>query len=288
MNLDDELDLNSNVLDTQHLDILSPNGLPKLQKYASPFLVRLLSNPPKDVLDESEFMDTVASLLSLLCGKLSSSGHSVSKFEFKNAGVIEIRETSFTEAEIGFQTWGAGILMAKMIDENILKVQDKDILELGSGTGITSLVCGRMGAKSVIMTDFHPVVIENALINIDKNQLSDKIRCLKLDWSWCEDQENCFLNEEDIILRNTNWKMIIAADCVYDPSHARLVPKVAKHYLSKDSDARFHICVTHRLQFMSEVEQFEKNMINEGWILEEFRWTQKHALKMRYCIYKLQ
>lgn len=112
-------------------DCLSHKGLALLQKHATPFLISLMGRIPKGVADESEFLDRVSDLTSKLCGRIDC-GETTSDFEFPNAGSISLRETSFTEAEIGFQTWGAGILLAKMIDEGKIQVADQNVLELVS------------------------------------------------------------------------------------------------------------------------------------------------------------
>jgi hypothetical protein len=75
-----------------------------LQKSSSPFLVSLLSKPPLGVQNESEWMDRISNLMALICGRIAV-GQSTTSFEFPNSGQILIHETSFTDAEIGFQTW---------------------------------------------------------------------------------------------------------------------------------------------------------------------------------------
>jgi predicted nicotinamide N-methyase len=49
-----------------------------------------------------------------------------------------------------FYSRGAGILLAKMIDDGLIKVKNQDILELGSGTGLSGLVSGKMGGRTVM------------------------------------------------------------------------------------------------------------------------------------------
>lgn len=85
-------------------------SLSLLQRHANPWLVRLLNRPP-DGVDESEFMDEISNLIANLCGRIAT-GETVTEFDFET-GQIELKETSYTEAEIGFQTWGGSILMAK-------------------------------------------------------------------------------------------------------------------------------------------------------------------------------
>jgi predicted nicotinamide N-methyase len=236
-----------------------------------------------ELLIHSSFLDSVSNITSLLCGRIAY-GETVTIFNFPKAGQISIKETTFTEAEIGFQTWGGGIILASMLDNGQIDVRNKDVLELGSGTGLAGLVSGRMGSRKTIMTDYHPVVIKNSIINIEANKLSDNVRCVNLDWRWYDDTPNSEKRED---LTKTIWPIIIAADCIFDFSHSELVPKVSKHYLSKDPAARFHVLLPHRILFQKEIEAFEINMIKEGWILEYNHWLHKVALTYRYYVYAL-
>ncbi len=164
------------------------------------------------------------------------------------------------------------------------------------------MVCGRMGANT-IMSDYHPVVIQNALSNITHNRLDANVTCIKLDWRLFDD---CDMNDKiedkntivhppvpvtgerdgpDGILKRIEWKMIIAADCIFDLMHSRLVPKVAKFYLSSDPSSRFHVLLPHRQKFRKEIQSFEANMTNEGWILEYSEWIEKQTITFRYYIF---
>lgn len=261
------------------LDTVNQNGLELLQKQATPWLVSLLSKSPQMSPDQvEEFIDRVSNIMSVLCGKIAH-GPADTLFTLQNCGSIKVRETTYTEAAIGFQTWGAGILLAKFIDEGVVVVKDQTVLELGSGTGLAGLVSGMMGAKITYMTDYHPVVLENCFTNVVANNLEDKVKVQNLDWRECLSPEFQELKEE--------FSMVIAADCIFDFEHSKLVPKVAKKFISKAPDARFHAVITYRIKFKMEVAAFEENMLLEGWEIESSKLIERHTIDFRYTIYKL-
>lgn len=100
---DDEVAHNGSA-DAAEAASLAPKGLQLLQKHSSPFLVSLIAKPPPDIQDESDWMDKVSNLMALICGRIAV-GESTTTFDFPNSGKILVHETSFTDAEIGFQTW---------------------------------------------------------------------------------------------------------------------------------------------------------------------------------------
>lgn len=50
------------------------------------------------------------------------------------------------------------------------------------GAGIVGLVSAMCGAASVVMTDYHSVVIETATRNAVRNDVADKVTVCRLDW----------------------------------------------------------------------------------------------------------
>jgi release factor glutamine methyltransferase len=53
--------------------------------------------------------------------------------------------------------------------------KDQTVLEIGTGSGIISLYCAKLGAKKVIATDVNPAAIETIRLNAEKLGLSDII-----------------------------------------------------------------------------------------------------------------
>ncbi|KAJ8324744.1 hypothetical protein O5D80_006982 [Batrachochytrium dendrobatidis] len=293
------------------------HGLSQLQRTCTPWLVSLLNKPPRlpDMVKDSNeldvFTDRLSSIISLLCGR-AAIGECTTTWNFQTTGNYSIMETTFTEAEIGFQTWGSGVLLAKMIDQKVIDVAGQNVLELGCGTGLSGLVAARSGAKLVVLTDYHPVVLSNVERNVEANNVESNAKVVKLDWLSSlskearkefetrttihggdvetPEQVSVYVHEDEVenpILTNTDFRLVIAADCIFDIMHSILVPKVAKRYLSKHIDARLLILIPHREKFKAEIAAFEENMLAEAWILEFSKWIEKSTINFKYYIYKL-
>jgi len=134
------------------------------------------------------------------------------------------------------------------------------VLELGAGTGLLSILCRKLldlqSATAVITapdqepkqgivvaTDFHPDVIANLRVCVDLNApprlpgqpAGPGIEIAKLDWTtfpafmerragWITEAVG---DEELAPWVDTPFDLVLASDCVYDPTHAALLRKVA-------------------------------------------------------------
>ncbi|OJD11851.1 hypothetical protein AJ78_07464 [Emergomyces pasteurianus Ep9510] len=67
----------------------------------------------------------------------------------------------------GFLLWNAGKTSADYLESMARKwVEGKDILELGAGAGLPSLICAILGARTVVVTDYPDIdLVENMRIN---------------------------------------------------------------------------------------------------------------------------
>jgi release factor glutamine methyltransferase len=59
----------------------------------------------------------------------------------------------------------------KMFTRNFPKVDGLEVLEVGCGTGVTSLYLAKHGAQRVVAVDINPAAVENTQKNIEKNNL---------------------------------------------------------------------------------------------------------------------
>jgi protein-lysine N-methyltransferase EEF2KMT len=151
--------------------------------------------------------------------------------------IITIKENGalISNGTTGLKIWDAAIALSEFILNNKQLLEDKNILELGSGSGLLGLVAAKeTNVKKCYVSDCHDEVLkllkENLKINYPGRQeidpsankteddtvqcsLIDENECeigvLKLPWEECE-QRNLFeIIEPDILL---------AADIVYDNS----------------------------------------------------------------------
>mmetsp|Transcript_39607 Transcript_39607/g.69559 ORF Transcript_39607/g.69559 Transcript_39607/m.69559 type:complete len:263 (+) Transcript_39607:100-888(+) len=69
------------------------------------------------------------------------------------------------------KVWEAGACLAEYLIDNPQCVSDRNVVELGSGVGLTGLIAaGVSKAKSVHMTDYTEVCLENLAYNVDENR----------------------------------------------------------------------------------------------------------------------
>ncbi|THV05435.1 S-adenosyl-L-methionine-dependent methyltransferase [Dendrothele bispora CBS 962.96] len=112
----------------------------------------------------------------------------------------------------GGVVWPAGqILSSYLVLKGHAYLKGKNVLELGSGTGLVGLVAAKLGAKSVWITDQKPL-LDIMQQNVSINQLNSSCIVAELDWGTAV---SASIPRPDIIL---------AADCVYfEPAFPLLV-----------------------------------------------------------------
>lgn len=134
-------------------------------------------------------------------------------------------------------------------------------MELGTGTGLVGLVCAKLGARSITLTDYHPSVLATVARNVQENALSiSQVTVAKLDW-----------REVDSALLSDPYDVLIGSDLLYELEHARLLPRVVERFLVRGADRTsgagvFHFMVPLRRTHWEEVEVFEEEMQRGGFV----------------------
>jgi len=118
---------------------------------------------------------------------------------------------------VGLTTWEAGFFLSEYIIENRSDIEGLEILELGAGVGLSSIISARCGAKHVIASDYNDQILDNLShnltingINVIKNgsiEENGNASIVKLDWN---------LVTLDSIIQFDSVDVIIAADVIYD------------------------------------------------------------------------
>ncbi|KNE70669.1 hypothetical protein AMAG_15427 [Allomyces macrogynus ATCC 38327] len=119
----------------------------------------------------------------------------------------------------GLKTWPASLSMAEYLLTHPDLIRGKTVVELGSGVGVLGLVCARLSAARVALTDVNASVLSVLEKNVDRFRQrttlpAAPIEIHSLDWFSVED------HEADAHLGD----VLLCADTVYDPD---LLPGLA-------------------------------------------------------------
>lgn len=120
--------------------------------------------------------------------------------------LLESRSLLSTSGGTGFRTWEAALHLGSYLasDEGTAFVCGKHVLELGSGTGILSILCARwLGCNHVTATDGDDRVVEALDSNIFLNglQQNDRIDARLLKWGQAlEENESGVQRKVDLVI----------------------------------------------------------------------------------------
>ncbi|XP_034396375.1 methyltransferase-like protein 22 isoform X2 [Cyclopterus lumpus] len=139
--------------------------------------------------------------------------------------IIKIEHTMATTLEdVGKQVWLGAFLLADFILSKPHMFRGATVLELGAGTGLTSIVMASV-AKTLYCTDVGEDLLSMCKRNVTLNQhiiepAGGEVRVRQLDWlqyDLCTDAGVEFRwTEEEVADLYDNTKIIIAADVCYD------------------------------------------------------------------------
>jgi len=153
-----------------------------------------------------------------------------SEFEYKSNPSLEDNSdnnkiviehlTSTSRELVGLQVWRGAFLLGDFILHHFQQFKDKNVLELASGVGLTSIVASKV-AKHVVATDVNrgnilPLLEANIKKNsaCDETKKCDNVKVCELDFFWD--------NYPDELLQNLQESdIILAADVVYIESVTR-------------------------------------------------------------------
>ncbi|XP_078273709.1 methyltransferase-like protein 22 isoform X1 [Rhinoraja longicauda] len=172
---------------------------------------------------------------------------------------IRIEHTMGTALEdVGKQVWRAAFLLADYILNFSHLFRDHTVLELGAGTGMTSIVMATV-AKTIYCTD----VGEDLLNMCERNVIANKhiygmtgseIKVRDLDWlkdEFCTDTKNPYCwSEEETAQLHDQTDVVLAADVFYEDdltdAFFRIIYRVLSHLRNPST---VYLSVEKRLNF---------------------------------------
>lgn len=99
--------------------------------------------------------------------------HKKQELRFGDANIVVEDGVFACDPEI---TYSTSMIINNLVDVNGLRVAD-----IGTGSGVLSVICALRGAKEVIATDISEKAIRNANMNVQNNKVTNKVRVIKTD-----------------------------------------------------------------------------------------------------------
>ncbi|XP_031622643.1 methyltransferase-like protein 22 isoform X2 [Contarinia nasturtii] len=173
--------------------------------------------------------------------------------ERRRRGVIQIEHQQSTNLSlVGLQVWRGALLLADFLLHNCWRFENKRILELGSGVGLSSIAAGIFSKTDVICTDIDSGGILEVLksnVNLNKSVMNNRaiFRIMELDFKktiWPDDLKNAV----------SSANIIIAADVIYDNDITDYFVKTIERILdvndlNKNKDKELYIALEKRYVF---------------------------------------
>ena len=128
--------------------------------------------------------------------------------------LLEARSLLASTGTTGFRTWEAALFLATYLHsvEGRSLVHRKNVLELGAGAGLLSILCAKLyGACYVLATDGSGEVVADLQTNLSLNKLDDSQRINATTFLWGHTLVGGVL---DIGQETRNYDIILGADVV--------------------------------------------------------------------------
>ncbi|KAF9875899.1 hypothetical protein CkaCkLH20_06831 [Colletotrichum karsti] len=187
-----------------------------------------------------------------------------------------IREPPLTGDSLGLKTWGSSYVLAqhlpslgptslfRLFDESLGQPRPS-VLELGSGTGLLGLAAAALWKVHVILSDL-PEIMDNLRHNVEANRatvekLGGSLDAGALTWGGSGEDEV----DQDFFDKNHQFKVVLAADPMYDDNHPGLLVGAFHEQLSLEEDARAVVMVPLRDETTKKLlKTFREVMSQQG------------------------
>ena len=136
--------------------------------------------------------------------------------------------------------------MSRMLLEEDLK--SKTVIDMGTGTGILSILAKKLGADEITGIDIDEFAIENAIEN-------GKLNDVNIEWKVGDDKVLKYLNPADIFLANINLNVITDNLTKYIDKLKKGGKIFLSGFLTSDREKILETASKNNLKFLKESEE---------------------------------
>lgn len=152
----------------------------------------------------------------------------------------------------GQLVWPGAVLMNNYLSNNTEILEGKSIIELGSGIGITGILCSKF-CHEIVLTDHNDEVLDiikknMELVSLSSCENSAILSAEKLEWG------NCNQIREIIEKHSSGFDLILGADiCFQQSSVPLLFSTVAKLFEIQGGKCKFILAYVSRAKIMDTI-----------------------------------
>ena len=169
---------------------------------------------------DDEETRTRARALAETCARAASSIERAREETFGEVTVI-VLETALANG-VGARLWRAARTMCARLAADASAIRGKRVLELGAGVGACGILCAKLGARAVVLSDFEEPLLDALERSIALNDVGDRCVVAAVDWRRELRLERTpgarALDDADV------FDVIIGTDVLYEKSHVDALP----------------------------------------------------------------
>ena len=185
-----------------------------------------------------------------------------------------------SEGTTGLSCWQAGIFLADWITQNPQVLQDKRVLELGSGTGATGLIINKSSKppQELVLSDCHENVLRLLNDNVALNGCQG-VRVINLNWDDISHLDEVSVDPE----------VVLAADVVYDDTIFRPLVDVLLSLWRRRNSILIYLAATVRNEdtlrgFLKMVDETQvlrsEEICNSNQLRNSLNWDDRTEIKL--------
>ncbi|XP_030456278.1 uncharacterized protein LOC115677282 isoform X2 [Syzygium oleosum] len=187
--------------------------------------------------------------------------YQLTKFTF-GSQVLELYclQSASTDFDLtGQLVWPGAMLLNEFLSKNVDLLRGCSVIELGSGVGITGILCGRF-CREVVLTDHNDEVLKILQKNIELHSSSESYsNCTgfvaeKLEWG------NVDQIEQILGSHSGGFDLILGADICFQQASIPLLFETVKLLLQKRGKGRCKFI----LAYVSRAKMMDSMVINEA------------------------
>ncbi|KAI9297589.1 hypothetical protein K502DRAFT_346920 [Neoconidiobolus thromboides FSU 785] len=154
-----------------------------------------------------------------------------SQSQLEGDNPVEIIVEQGNYKAIGNKVWTCGEVLSDFLFIKREKIKNSTVVELGSGLGLCGLLCSRLGAKKVYLTDSieSSDILSSLRKNVELNNLNDNICTMPIEWG--------IISEGLFNLDNID--VIIGSDTFYNREDFEPLIATVAFLLEKNPNANF-------------------------------------------------